>query len=151
MSTFEDLLIVQVTNLYQEPLNILNINLAAIQWYIQERELETNLLHEVFLLHFSATFDVPSFFHALPFLMVGTRLTRTVPTTNNHTFSNYHYWTTTHPFLKDDDNPRTSFRAMYRMNLSSFERLVNDLSEHPAFDLRAHNSIPAYIQISCAI
>ncbi|KAG2203483.1 hypothetical protein INT47_008210 [Mucor saturninus] len=40
---------------------------------------------------------------------------------------------------------------MYRMNFSNFERLVNDLSQHPAFDLLAYNSIPAYIQISCAI
>lgn len=53
--------------------------------------------------------------------------------------------------MTDDDNPRTSFRAMYRMNRTSFETLVNDLSQHPAFDLRASNATPVYIQISCAI
>ncbi|GAA5809341.1 hypothetical protein MFLAVUS_002749 [Mucor flavus] len=36
------------------------------------------------------------------------------------------------------------------MNVSSFERLINDLSQHPAFDLRAHNSAPVYIQVFCA-
>lgn len=51
----------------------------------------------------------------------------------------------------DDDNPRTSFRAMYRMNVGSFERLVNDLSQHPAFHIGAHNGTPVYIQVSCAI
>lgn len=53
--------------------------------------------------------------------------------------------------LTDDDNLRTSFRAMHKTNVSSFERLVNDLSQHLAFDLRAHNSTPVYIQVSCAI
>ncbi|KAG2209278.1 hypothetical protein INT47_005570 [Mucor saturninus] len=126
------------------------MNVAAIQWYMEQRQLEINLLHEAFLFYFSSVFDGPSFFHALPFLLTGTRSTR-ARLNNNGTFSNYHYWTITHPFLADDDNPRTSFRAMYRMNLTSFERLVNDLGQHPAFDLLAHNSIPAYIQISCAI
>ncbi|GAA5794850.1 hypothetical protein HPULCUR_000198 [Helicostylum pulchrum] len=84
-------------------------------------------------------------------MIVGTRSTRAIPSTGNVSLSNIQYWTITHPFLADDDNPRSSFRAMYRMNLASFERLVNDLSQHPTFDLRAHNSIPVYIQISCAI
>lgn len=149
MSTFEESLN-EFTTVYEESMTLINMNVAAIQWYMEQRQLEINLLHETFLFYFSSVFDVPSFFHALPFLLTGTRSTRVRPN-NNGTFSNYHYWTITHPFLADDDNPRTSFRAMYRMNLSSFERLVNDLSQHPAFDLLAHNSIPAYIQISCAI
>lgn len=37
------------------------------------------------------------------------------------------------------------------MNRSSFEKLVNDLSQHPVFGLRAHNATPTYIQVSCAI
>ncbi|KAG2191928.1 hypothetical protein INT47_007553 [Mucor saturninus] len=40
---------------------------------------------------------------------------------------------------------------MYRIDRTSFERLVDDLSNHPAFDLRAHNALPVYVQVSCAI
>ncbi|KAG2191764.1 hypothetical protein INT47_010580 [Mucor saturninus] len=131
MSTFEESLN-EFTTVYEESMTLINMNVAAIQWYMEQ------------------LFDGPSFLHTLLFLLTGTRSTRVRPD-NNRTFSNYHYWTITHPFLADDDNPRTSFRAMYRMNLTSFERLVNDLSQHPAFDLLAHNRIPAYIQISCVI
>ncbi|GAA5799533.1 hypothetical protein HPULCUR_004949 [Helicostylum pulchrum] len=127
----------------QEIWNLWNIANAAVQSYITLNGMQRNLIQEAFLIHFSAIFDIPSYFYSLPFLIVGTRSTRT--------FSNLQYWRITHPFLADDNNPRTSFRAMYRMNLTSFERLVSDLSQHPVFDLRAHNSIPVYIQISCAI
>ncbi|KAI9252167.1 hypothetical protein EDC94DRAFT_588237 [Helicostylum pulchrum] len=124
---------------------------AAVYSYFTENELESNLNREAFLYYCSGIFDAPSFFDALPFMIVGTRSARVIPSTGNVSFSKLQYWTITHPFLADDDNPRTSFRALCRMNLASFESLVNDLSQHPAFDLRAHNSIPAYIQISCAI
>ncbi|GAA5799992.1 hypothetical protein HPULCUR_005413 [Helicostylum pulchrum] len=119
--------------------------------YVTLNGMQRNLIQEAFLIHFSAIFDIPSYFYSLPFLIVGTRSTRKIPSTENGSFSNFQYWRITQPFLADDDNPRTSFRAMYQMNFNSFERLVNDLSQHPVFDLRAHNSIPVYIQVSCAI
>lgn len=87
----------------------------------------------------------------LPFLIVGTPIIAPMDRMVLGKFTNYHYWKITHPYLTDDDNPRTSFRAMYRMNRTSFESLVNSLSQHPAFDLKAHNSIPVYIQVSCAL
>ncbi|GAA5802405.1 hypothetical protein HPULCUR_007870 [Helicostylum pulchrum] len=148
MSTYEELnelieLIEESNFIQQEIWNLWNIANAAVQSYITLNGMQRNLIQEAFLIQFSAIFDIPSYFYSLPFLIVGTRSTRT--------FSNLQYWRITHPFLADDNNPRTSFRAMYRMNLTSFERLVSDLSQHPVFDLRAHNSIPVYIQISCAI
>lgn len=124
---------------------------SDLKYYLAEHEMETNLLQEAFLYHYSGIFDPPSFLYALPFLIVGTQSISTFPSADNTSFTNYHYWTMTHPFLADDDNARTSFRAMYRMDRLNFEKLVNDLRQHPVFDLRAHNSIPVYIQISCAI
>ncbi|KAG2197489.1 hypothetical protein INT47_003097 [Mucor saturninus] len=40
---------------------------------------------------------------------------------------------------------------MYRMNRTTFERVVNELCRDPAFQSRAVNFIPPYVQISCAI
>ncbi|KAG2234920.1 hypothetical protein INT48_000347 [Thamnidium elegans] len=125
MSTYnEESLMEEFIVLYEQAILIMNSSSSDLESLIIEQEMESNLLQEAFLFHHSA---------------------------DNQSFSNYHYWTITHPFLSDDDNSRTNFRAMYRMNRSSFERLVNDLSLHSAFDLRAHNSTSAYIQISCAI
>ncbi|KAG2233312.1 hypothetical protein INT48_007748 [Thamnidium elegans] len=125
MSTYnEESLMEEFNVLYEQTMLIMDSSSSDLESLIIEQEMESNLLQEAFLFHHSA---------------------------DNQSFSNYHYWTITHPFLSDDDNSHTSFRAMYRMNRSSFERLVNDLSLHSAFDLRAHNSTPAYIQISCII
>ncbi|KAI9269646.1 hypothetical protein EDC94DRAFT_656685 [Helicostylum pulchrum] len=151
MSTYAELFLQQLAITYEDSMLLTNTCSAAVYSYFTENELESNLNREAFLYYYSGIFDVPSFFDALPFMIVGTRSTRAIPSTGNVSFSKLKYWTITHPFLLNDDNPHTSFRAMYRMNLASFERLVNDLSQHPAFDLRAHNSIPVYIQISCAI
>lgn len=130
------------------------------------RASQTNMRQEEFLFHSSFFFEIPSYFDVLPFLIVGTPITMptattipattTIPTTatrptNNSSFSNLQYWQITHPYLTDDDNPHTSFRAMYRMNRASFEKLVNDLSQHPEFQFTAHNATPVYIQISAAI
>ena len=117
----------------------------------QQSQLRDNIIQEGYLYHSTYFFDIPSFFEALPFLITGRQTTRTETSAEGVTFTNYHYWTITHPHLLDDNNPRTSFRAMYRMDRTSFERLVNDLSSHPAFDLRAHNALPVYVQVSCAI
>jgi hypothetical protein len=50
----------------------------------------------------------------LPFLIVCALPVRPTLFTQNEqaSFSNYYYWQMTHPFLTDDDNPRTSFRAI---------------------------------------
>lgn len=105
-----------------------------------------------FLLHSTFFFDIPSLFEAMPFLITGTRTSIRVETpANSGNFSDQHYWRIGHSRLVDDNNPRTSFRAMYRMNRTRFEKLVNDLSDDPAFQSTAHNHTPPYIQISCAI
>ncbi|GAA5805896.1 hypothetical protein HPULCUR_011422 [Helicostylum pulchrum] len=151
MSTCEESLRVEFIGLYKQTVLLIDSVSSNHEYYLIAHEMETNLLREAFLYHYSVIFDPPSFFDALPFMIVGTRSTRAIPSTGNISCRNLQYWTITHPFLADDNNPHTSFRAMYRMNLTSFERLVNDLSQHAVFYLRAHNSIPVYIQISCAI
>ncbi|MGO2587356.1 MAG: transposase family protein [Streptococcus thermophilus] len=63
---------------------------------------------------------------------------------------NLGYWTVTHPNLKDDYSTQ-SYYAHYRMRKASFDKLVNDLSEHPKFQLTAANATPTYIQVACVI
>lgn len=60
------------------------------------------------------------------------------------------YWTYTHPNLKDDDNTQSN-KAHYRMKQRTFDNLVQVLEQHPAFDLKAHNNTPAYMQIAVVI
>jgi hypothetical protein len=110
-------------------------------------EMSRSLLQQRYLSSSTFFFAIPSLLEALPFLLA----VNENPRNEGNTFSNYHYWTVSHPFLTDDDNPRTSYRAMYRMNRTTFERIVNDLSNHSEFALTAANALPSYIQISCAI
>ena len=117
-------------------------------------QLRDNLYQEEFLYFNTFFFEVPTFFEALPFLITATSTTQPIlrrSLLNSTTFTNYRYWHVVHPYLTNDDNKRTSFRAMYRMNLETFEALVNDLSCHPVFQLTAHNALPVHVQISCAI
>lgn len=60
------------------------------------------------------------------------------------------YWEYVHPNLRDG-NSTQSFLAHYRMNRGTFEKLVKALEGHPAFQLRAHNSTPTYIQVAVVL
>jgi hypothetical protein len=120
---------------------LISMNLESIRMLAQMHYLRS---HTYF-------FEIPTFFDAIPFLMVARSTTGTGATRDRNTHTNYHYWEIGHPFLTDDDNPVTSFRATYRLNRSTFERLVNDLSNHEVYQFTAPNALPVYIQISCAI
>ncbi|CAO3654615.1 unnamed protein product [Mucor hiemalis] len=50
-----------------------------------------------------------------------------------------------------DDNSTQSFRAHYRMNKTTFQKLVEVLEEHPAYQLRAHNATPTFIQVAMVL
>ena len=134
-----------------------NNEMQAIACYIieelEQEDLDRTMQQQFFLCLSTYLFEVPSFYDAMPFLIIGTLTTRTRtgPSDGEHTFSNYHYWEITHPHLTDNDNARTSYRALYRMSKKTFEYLVNSLIEHPVFQFTAANALPAYIQISCAI
>lgn len=120
---------------------LIAMNLEMMHMLVQQR----------FLISSSFFFEVPVFFDVLPFLIVATPAYQLRTASERVSFSNYHYWEIVHPYLTDDDNPRTSFRSMYRMNRSTFQKLVNDLSQHPEYQLTAPNALPVYIQISCAV
>lgn len=102
MSYFMLALFVKFVSIYPETLMVMDSNVVAIQRYMIAEQLESNLRQEAFIYNFSSIFDTPSFFYALPFLIVGTQSTRTVPlvdnqslsnSADNQSFSRYHYWT----------------------------------------------------------
>lgn len=92
---------------------------------------------------------------SLPFFFVGELVhrTRTVIAANGERRTRrYHFWKVEHPHLTDDDENQTnSYRANYRMSKRAFVHLVNQLSNHPAFDLTAPNTIPIFIQIASTL
>ncbi|KAG2207909.1 hypothetical protein INT47_010893 [Mucor saturninus] len=134
MSTFEESLN-EFTTVYEESMTLINMNVATIQWYMEQLQLEINLLHEDFLFYFSSVFDGPSFFHALPFLLTDTRSTRVRPN-NNGTFSNYHYWTTNCHIGYRTSNmafgvSHGSYINFFRRFLAAIERVYGDLINWP--------------------
>ncbi|GAA5798769.1 hypothetical protein HPULCUR_004175 [Helicostylum pulchrum] len=98
MSTYAELFLQQLAITYEDSVLLTNTCSAAVYSYFTENELENNLNREAFLYYYSGIFD------ALPFMIVGTRSTRAIPSTRNVSFSKLHYWTITHPFLVNDDN-----------------------------------------------
>ena len=125
-------------------------NIAAL--IEMNSEMIQSLVQQQYLVSSTYFFEIPSFFNAMPFLLIATPVNRRLQMTSERvSLSNYQYWEITHPYLTDDDDPRTSFRANYRMNRTTFERLVNDLRQHPEYQLTAPNALPIHIQISCAI
>lgn len=108
---------------------------------------------QLYLSAYTYLLRTPTLFGVLPFLVQGVLTIRGGSNSSNNrvSLSNYNYWTITHPYLSDDDNPRTSYRAQYRMNRANLERLVNNLSQHQEFRLLASNALPFYVQISISI
>lgn len=60
------------------------------------------------------------------------------------------YWSFTHDNLRDDDKTQ-SYKAHYRMKKATFNQLIEILDQHSAFDLKAHNSTPTYMQVAVVL
>ncbi|KAG2208998.1 hypothetical protein INT47_011138 [Mucor saturninus] len=119
---------------YQLISNHRNLVLAEYQQLIESQM----AFNDQMFLYYKTTFlDSPSLFELTSFLIQARLTYPTEPVNNRFSFANYHYFRIPHPFLTDDDNPRTSYRAMYRMNRTTFERVVNELCRDPAFQSRA--------------
>lgn len=119
--------------------------------YQMDCEQYQSLQQQYFLIYSTFFFETPSLISIIPYLISVSLTDRVERNSDGHSFSNYHYWEVSHPFLTDDDNPRTSYRAMYRMDRTTLERLINELSEHPIYISSQVNALPVHIQISCAI
>ncbi|KAG2197491.1 hypothetical protein INT47_003099 [Mucor saturninus] len=94
---------------YQLISNHRNLVLAEYQQLIESQM----AFNDQMFLYYKTTFlDSPSLFELTPFLIQARLTYPTEPVNNRFSFANYHYFRISHPFLTDDDNPRTSYRAM---------------------------------------
>lgn len=141
----------RMLRLYSLLLHVIGNQRQMIEEYLLDLEAYFAMEEQLFLFVSTCFFESPSLFAMTAYLFTVSLTERIETTPEGISFTNYNYWSISHPFLTDDDNPRTSYRAMYRMNRTTLERIINDLSQQPEFMSTAPNAIAPYIQITCAI